>query len=267
MGVFEDFEEWIKYQFWYTLEYIKGIFATSLKAITDFVGGILVALKGAFDPVLQFVIDVKNEVLLIVAGIYDWMKSQAEALLELANDVYSAVLAEIRLVYKDIKLFLSGVYEDIITWFSDLGTEVKRYFDLGYETLKLYFSDLWAGVKEFMTYVKESMLQGFKVVIDSTLEKITALFNLVKDSFGNIKEYTIGLWESFKGYMTQIVASFKASLEDLINIVLDFLDKLWKELKAYVDNLGEYTQAQLESFIENAMTAQMNVMKKLASEV
>ncbi|MBA7641289.1 hypothetical protein ES703_48966 [subsurface metagenome] len=267
MSVVDDWINWLKMEFWRAMEYIKALFAGGLIAITDFVGAIIIELTRIFAPVLQFIIDVKDSVVEIVGAIYDWMAAQAKALIDLADSLLKSFVDELALVLTDITDFIDDVKDTVLEWISGLGTEIKGYFDLGIEMLKQFFLDVWEGVKNFMIYLKNQIMDGFKTVIDWILVKITALFTLVKESFGNIKDYMIGLWESFKLYMSETVESFKRSVSDLYDIVIEFFDTLWEDIKVYIDGLVDVTEDQIATFIETSMKIQLRLMKKLAAEL
>lgn len=267
MGIFEHISEWIQEKFGEILDSINIIFDTGINSIVGFVDGILADIVNIFAPVETLISNVLADTQNLLISAYDWLTDQAKGFTGFVTDTFDAVVNELGTIYSDITSWLDNLTGQMTDWIESMGKEVKSYFDMGYELLQSFFTDQWKQISDFMTLIKDSIVDGFDDTLGWVIDKVQESFDTVKAAFLALQDWMIELWNSFTLAVSDIVESFEASISDLVDILTEFIQDLWDDMKAFIDSLSDYTQEQLESFLESAMTAQFNIMKKLAQSV
>jgi len=267
MDIVDDFYIWVATAFQNLMNYIGVIINTGVTSITGFVWSILADIVSIFDPVQTLIFNVITDTQNLLISAYNWLTDQAQGFTNFVTDTFNAVTNELTSIYNSITSWLNNLTGTMTDWIISMGNEVKGYFDMGYELLMSFFNDQWTQIENFMTLIKDSLISDFDDTLRWMVEKIQASFDIVTTTFSDLQNYVNNLWGSFTAAVANIVSSFEESITDLVQIVLDFFNDLWDRIEKYIASLGDYTQEQLESFIESAMTAQMNIMKKLALQV
>nr|UWI01526.1 MAG: minor tail protein [Bacteriophage sp.] len=261
-----------------------------MKAVWD---GFCEVLAPIFEGVFQQIINILNEALDILTGLFDIFAG-------IFTGDWDMVWQGVQEVFGAVWDFVVATFENWISTFTSLADTVLGWFGTDWETvwtnIKTFFSDTWnaissffsgilTGIKTFFTDTWNTIVSFFSGILSGIYSSVTGTMTEIHDTFTNIWDsitgFLSGAWETIKNIVTVGIMAVKEIISAAFQIITlpfrfiwenckDTVLSIWETIKSVI---GEKIDAVKEKIttvttaISNVASAAWNAISSTASSL
>ena len=209
------------------------------EAFREFWIGLWEKIKGAVQPVIDFIVMVFSEtwdkikavwsvVVEFFTGIWTGIKDVFSAVVAFFSGIFTDAWDRVKKVWSVVTEFFSGIWKGITKVFSKVANWFKNKFTQAWTNIK----NAWSGVKQWFS----GIWTGIKNVFSGVASTLGGFF---RKAWTNIKNAWSGVKQWFSDIVDKIVGFFKDIPSKMIQIGKDIVNGLINGIKNTIGGVGD----------------------------